>query len=174
MPSSAGGVKTYLHHENPIAVGSVEGWRVRRKRKRSLQCWLRQQPHRQDPGGSSNGCRGSRAVGLIQKDQSGAGASAWLCSLQTQSPGFERCKLTPQTHAVFAEDKHEFSFLSVVFLYLSSKNLGKGKILGDWGNFSPHSVLPCSVSIISIYKKLIWRKASIRNRTAKLRGLLNF
>lgn len=79
-------------------------------------------------------------VGLIQKYQSGAGASAWLCPLQTQSPGFERCKLTPQAHAVFAEDKLEFSFLSVVFLYLSSKNPGKGKILGDWRNFFLHSV----------------------------------
>ena len=38
MPSSAGGVKTYLHHENPASVGSVEAWRVRKERKRSLQC----------------------------------------------------------------------------------------------------------------------------------------
>ena len=37
-PSSAGVVKTYLRHENPAAVGSVEGWRVGRKRKRSFQC----------------------------------------------------------------------------------------------------------------------------------------
>lgn len=73
-------------------------------------------------------------MGLIPKDHCGAGASAGLCSLQTQSPGFERSKLTPQAHAVFAEDKCEFSFLSLVFLYLSSKNPGKGKIIGDWGN----------------------------------------
>ena len=61
------------------------------------------------------------------------GACALLCSLQTESPGFQLRKLTPRAQAAIAQDTPEFSLPSV-FLYLSAKNAGKGKIIEDWGN----------------------------------------
>lgn len=68
-------------------------------------------------------------VGLIQKYQSGAGASAWLCPLQTHRQALSAASSHPQAHAVFGRGQTQ-NFLplrGVSFLPVPSKNPGRGR-----------------------------------------------
>lgn len=96
--------KDLLASWNPAAVGSVEGWRVGRKRERSFQCWLRQEPAQTRPW---------RLFQWAQREPNGGadsevsvelrGASAWLCPLQTLTAILSATS-HPQAHAAPRQD----------------------------------------------------------------------
>lgn len=127
-----GGAKSNLHADSPSAVCSIEGWRIDREFERSCQCWMRKLLCQ--TWVSPSKCWGDARWGLLRRRSARLEAcfahlvtnNRWALLVPGQSSGTGICCRGGSG-----------ILLTLVFLYLSAKNRGKGNIIEDGAFFPP-------------------------------------